>query len=541
MGQPLMSWAIRAYDEVGGLAGRSRRGYVVWGETMRLTHRLRIVGLALAGAAAGGAWPAALLAQVLTGAQAPVVGFSPLVAISTSNRRIGGEFNFEHTLQPNGYVGTALTGQGDSNYVIGVLDSGSVADIFEGQAAAQLGITGQWVTGNTTPLGGPAGFVDGPVTERLGVFAQGLGAIQPDGKLDLAALKGHTNVSGVIIPQGAGVEFTLPSIIGTPLMAFYDSVIRSDLTRSVVVDGERRFSPDVQIVNPGQAPTLAHRIAIEFGGPLAGLATTAAYYPDILNLDFEVPYRPTVVDITGGSLLSGGGLFFGNVGVVEGEPGPLNPIQNLRLMVDTGAQGSIISEGVAANLSLDLNNPDFTIDVGGIGGIIEDVPGFYIDFMRINASGGALDFVQAPFLVRDLPSPEGGTLDGILGMNFFWDRNVVFKPSLTGTGFFEVSAPVVFKGDLDGDGMVDAFDVAKFELALADLEAFHAQNPNVNPILVGDIDGMGEFDAFDVARFEALLAAAGGSVPEPAALWIIAAGGAALAARRRRRRSRPVV
>lgn len=509
---------------------------------MKPTIRKHIAGVSLLLGSVGMLPPAtstSVSAQVLSGPQPPTVGFSPRVAITTSNRRIGGEFNYEHTLARNGFVGSPLTGQAATNYVIGVLDSGAVTDVFEGGAGAQLGITGQWLSGNSTPLGGPAGFVDGPVTERIGVFAQGLSAIDGAGILDTTSLKGHTNASGVVIPQGAGEGFTLPSLVGTSMLAFYESIISSDTTRSVVVDGQRLFSPDVQIVNPGEAPDLTHAIAIEFGGPLAGLATTAAYYPDILNLEFEIPLRPTVVDITGGSLLSGGGLFFANVGVIEGEPSPINPIQNLRMMVDTGAQGSIISQGVAANLSLNLNDPDFTLDVGGIGGVIEDVPGFYIDFVRINASGGALQFTQAPVLVRDLASPEGGTLDGILGMNFFWDRNVIFKPSLEGTGFFEVSEPVLFKGDLNGDGVVDAFDVDDFELGLADIEAFHLQNPNVNPILIGDIDGTGEFNAFDVAFFETLLAKAGATVPEPtiAGSMIIALLGMASCRGTRARRS----
>jgi len=462
-------------------------------------------------------------AQVTGNPQPPIVGFTPRVAITTSDRRIGGEFNFEHTLRSNGYVGNPLTGQADTNYVIGVLDSGAITDVFSSHSAAQLGIEGPWVTSNTIPLGGSAGFVDGPVTERLGVFTQGLGAIGVDGKLDLTQLKGHTNVSGVVIPDDPDTQFVLPSVIGTPLLAFHETVINNDVTRNVVVDGRRIFSPDVKVLNPGEGPTLSHQIAIEFGGPLAGLATTAAYYPDILNLEFEIPFRPTVIDITGGSLLSGGGLFFANVGVLEGEPSPINPIQNLRMAVDTGAQGSVISRKVAANLSLDLNHPDFMLDVGGIGGVAKDVPGFFLDFVRINASGGALDFNQVPVLVQDLGSPEGGTLDGVLGMNFFWDRNLVLKPSLTGTGFLEVSEPVIFKGDLDASGVVDAFDVDDFELALADLDAFAATNPTVNPILAGDITGDGDFNAFDVNGFEALLTAAVTTVPEPASLaWVLA-------------------
>jgi len=113
-------------------------------------------------------------------------------------------------------------------------------------------------------------------------------------------------------------------------------------------------------------------------------------------------------------------------------------------------------------LSLPLE-PDFTVDVCGVAGLVTDVPGYYVDFVRINAFGGALQYSTAPFIVLDLPSPEGAGLDGILGMNFFWDRNVVFEPVLNGSGFFQVSEPVPFAfGDNDPDFHVDTTDAAYF-------------------------------------------------------------------------------
>ena len=144
--------------------------------------------------------------------------------------------------------------------------------------------------------------------------------------------------------------------------------------------------------------------------------------------------------------------------------GPSNPVRDLNVLVDTGAQTSVISQEVAANLNLDLRDPDFVVDVDGIGGTITDVPGFYIDFSRMNASGGALEYDRAPFVVLDLPSPDGGgLLDGILGMNYFWNRNVIFEPELLGTGFLHISDPLfgpeVLLGDVDFDLDLDVDDL----------------------------------------------------------------------------------
>ncbi len=82
-------------------------------------------------------------------------------------------------------------------------------------------------------------------------------------------------------------------------------------------------------------------------------------------------------------------------------------------------------------------------------------------------------------------------------------------------------------GDMDGSGVLDAFDVAPFEMALADPALYLAAYPGLDPVARGDLNGDGALDAFDVSAFESTLA--GGTlgaaaevgmmmvVPEPAA------------------------
>jgi hypothetical protein len=84
-----------------------------------------------------------------------------------------------------------------------------------------------------------------------------------------------------------------------------------------------------------------------------------------------------------------------------------------------------------------------------------------VDYVRINALGGALEFSHVPFVVVDMESSEGGSLDGILGTNFFWNRNVVLEPITTGSGYLHVSDPVPYAYiDLNFDDVVDVADFA---------------------------------------------------------------------------------
>ncbi len=73
-------------------------------------------------------------------------------------------------------------------------------------------------------------------------------------------------------------------------------------------------------------------------------------------------------------------------------------------------------------------------------------------------------------------------------------------------------------GDMDDNGVFDAFDVDEFELALADQGAYIALFPPVDPDQRGDMNGSGALDAFDVAPFEQALAGGGMSIPEPTTL-----------------------
>jgi len=437
--------------------------------SIRLSNGLRIVSVNTPAKAPDASAGIRLTAEPDSRVQPPVSGFSPLIAIAATDKRSSDDFNFEHTLASS-YVGRPLNEPAEDNFAIGVLDTGSVVDLAAGDSADILGLTGSHLTATDFPIGGISGQMDARITQPIGIFAAGLGAIDPNGKLDVSQLIGHTNVAALAAPVIAcdnGEEIS--AVVGTPLLAFYTTVIRVDQPRKVVVRGRTYIGPDVQITDVYIPSTeeYRHQVPIELGG--LSPVTTASYYafPDMTDweniLDVWEPIVPTLLSM-GAMSLPTGGAFFTELDVLHGEPGPMNAVQSMRVMLDTGAQSSIMSSTVAAKMNLPLE-PDFTAQVCGIGGMTE-VPGYYVDYVRINAMGGALEFAHVPFVVIDMESPEGGPLDGVLGMNFFWNRNIVLEPTTAGAGFLHVSEPVPYAYiDLNRDDVVDATDFAIFAAA----------------------------------------------------------------------------
>lgn len=132
--------------------------------------------------------------------------------------------------------------------------------------------------------------------------------------------------------------------------------------------------------------------------------------------------------------------------------------------------------------------------------------------------------------------PDGGMFDTGVGVKFEID----YDADLDGLGdlgltatVIEVIEPELILGDMDGNWVLDAFDVAPFELALADRDAYNLAHPFVDASVVGDFNGDQVLNAFDVAGFELALAGGGASVPEPATTSVFVLGLAALLRRRR--------
>jgi hypothetical protein len=95
-------------------------------------------------------------------------------------------------------------------------------------------------------------------------------------------------------------------------------------------------------------------------------------------------------------------------------------------------------------------------------------------------------------------------------------------------------------GDMNGDGLVNNFDLGPFEMALTDPSGYSSLYPSLTNYGVrGDVNGDLVFNNFDIGPFETLLTASALAVPEPSTLVLLAVGGlGALGAGRWRRRRR---
>ena len=76
--------------------------------------------------------------------------------------------------------------------------------------------------------------------------------------------------------------------------------------------------------------------------------------------------------------------------------------------------------------------------------------------------------------------------------------------TLCGT-VYKIVPDVLALGDMNGDGVVDAFDIDAFLLALFDREQYLANFPEIDPDVTGDINGDEVLNAFDIQPFVELL------------------------------------
>ena len=124
-------------------------------------------------------------------------------------------------------------------------------------------------------------------------------------------------------------------------------------------------------------------------------------------------------------------------------------------------------------MGLHPDNWDFQVEIEGVTGDSIMAPGFYLDSLKIPAVGQWLEFTNVPVVMIEISSPEGGKLDGIIGMNLFTEYNLILRSG--GMGFeddprleFEriSSGPVV--GDIapePRDGQVNLLDFSVFSNA----------------------------------------------------------------------------
>jgi hypothetical protein len=263
--------------------------------------------------------------------------------------------------------------------------------------------------------------------------------------------------------------------------------------------------PDVQFYALGDTniPTYPNKINLELR-PTDGVAVQ--YFPCIEPIMIcpdgdGAPMSPSVIT----SFLPTQSLYFlPEVDLADGSDTAPN---NDKFMFDTGAQVTVISEIVAASLRLNPASPDFTVEIQDVTGTITIEPGFYLDLLEIPALGQWMSFTNVPVIMLNIDSPEGGLLDGIIGMNLFVEYNFLLHGGgLMGQGYnpYIKFGPIPYHIPVDiaprgGDGTVDSLDLAAFAKSWLATPASPNWNKKCDFAPVGTPDE--QIDFFDYAVF----------------------------------------
>ena len=380
----------------------------------------------------------------------PIDGFVPWIAVSiTKERKAELELEAEVETSVRGSYPTGVKPQTD--YIIGLFDTGASAHVIGYADATRAGIFKGLVTSNETVISGVTGEVSALVSLPLAVFIDGLDAITPDTLIvDSTGMMGQSNVA-VMVGEDPGDLPDLPTAIGTPLSVYYTTLIRNDNTMTIEREGETFTGPEIHLYEPGDSeiPSFTNVIPLELR-PLGGVSVQ--YIPSIDLGGFGSGWDFDLDDILGGgdftsdsppaspSIIVGNSsqsLFFvHSVDLYEGEKCAMD---KNRFMLDTGAQVTVVGARIAARLQLNPATPEFEVEIEGITGDVIMAPGYYVDAVEIPALGQWFRARQVPVIYLDVPSPEGGTLDGIIGMNLFVDFNLIVR----GGGLFLEDDPTL--------------------------------------------------------------------------------------------------
>ena len=429
----------------------------------------------------------------------PIDGFVPRIAVTVTDER-SDDFDWVAETQIS-VVGRYLTDSPETNFTIGLFDTGASVHLMSHAAANRTGLfDADLITPSMTEIFGATNSVFAWVSQPLAIFMDGLAAIEPNGMtLDDSNMVGQSNVSILVGDVPPPDKPDLPTVIGSPMSVNFVAAINNDRQISVIYDGNNYTSPDIQFYDHSDSRIPEYASSV----PLNLIPTGAAdvqYFPDFEAI-MELIFRPGSPSNIGGFIQS---LFF--VSSVDLHDGPNGAIDKDRFMLDTGAQITVVGSNVGARLGLNPANPDFEVEIQDVTGEITIEPGFYIVSLEIPALGEWLRFTNVPVVMLDIASPEGGHLDGIIGMNLFVEFNLVLRggglflqdpPSLE----FEL-IPAQLTADIapeGGDGVVNLLDFTAFAKAWLTT----ATSPNWNPEadLAPQSRPDGRIDFLDLAVF----------------------------------------
>lgn len=433
----------------------------------------------------------------LTYPSVPLAGFTPFIAIMASDKRVAASEIDSLSYLETGYTGNPLAtspNYPNTPWVIGLLDSGTSSDIVFGSAATTLGIVGGSVSATSEALHFyGTGPISANISQPLAVYAAGLGAVNPDNSITPTKIVGQSNKTIYVAePITFQSNETMTAVLGKSFMAFYTTVIRNDKKYAVTLNGKSWYAPDIQFLpqNATNIPEYSYEIPVSFesGSPALNI-NSAAYF----SSSSESPASTTYLAYnpqTPNTAIPIDGYFLIELTVTEN-----NITKTLNMQVETGTQTTILSTDAAQSLGLSQNQ-EFTVDIYGFNQTISNIPGYYLDTVSIATTTAPLNFSNVPVITTTLDL-QG--IDGILGMNFFYNRNITFAPTTSNNGQsckIYVSDPIdhIFT-DFDHNGKTDLIDFA----ALA--TAWNGQAPETQFNIAYDLKNDFIIDLSDLELF----------------------------------------
>jgi hypothetical protein len=378
--------------------------------------------------------------EVLPFSALPIAGFQPIMALSLTNAQSNDDFVWS-PIRATSRVGQVMPIGQPEHIAFATLDSGAQVSIVSGIDADTFDFFGANRDGiNEIELGGASGSEFGEVTDPVGVFVAGMSQVTASSAgvaVPTSSWRGQTNVSVVRTqPQS-----TLPNIVGTPMLAQHAAIIRNSQTRRLVTPRGVIKSPDIELATLGTTAGLPQKLnlsLIDFNG---ANATDPTFFPDIagsINDLLDNPLQPTFWTFP-----------FASTQVTHSE-GTISE----QFLFDTGAQVTVLSQQTANDIGFDafIDVPDFFVEVLGVGGV-QQVPGFFMQQLRLNVLGGNIILNDVPVLVLDVPDPRDGigAVPGILGMNLFSDRDLAINLSRSDP-HVRIGAPLVAQWNADANG-----------------------------------------------------------------------------------------
>jgi hypothetical protein len=335
-----------------------------------------------------------------------------------------------------GLGGSPISSTGSAYFDVALLDTGAAISLITMTADAAFDLAGPY-PGETDgfrgtefiPIGGATGLIEARVSDPLGLYAAGLQTRTGAGDdllINAAGVHGQTNTSVATLPS----ESTLPNILGLSFASQYATRIRNSLPQIFELNGKTFRSPAVDFLPLGSGNThgISRKAPMNIEGASPSTPIYQLNFEGVLNGDdpWENPTAPTVVQ---------GGHFL-NVNATNNG----TSLGTQQFFFDTGASVTVLSELTALQLGIDvqLDEPDFTIEITGSGGGSGAVPGYYIDQFTILATGGSITHTNVPILVLDVTNPAspGNVVPGIVGTNVLAGRDIIIdpNPSLGGGG-----------------------------------------------------------------------------------------------------------